>query len=492
MKKASAFVFSCLIFFALLTAANAAIPNPTVIGPIPATAKPGDPSHNYPFFATDMDIASHGYIEEEYFLKGTANQYNTSPTADATIRSTGNPYETRILVRRPLLAKNFNGTVIVDWMNVTNGFEYDTEWIRTFDYILRTGAIYVGAGVQRVGIFGSGTPNRGLKAWSPTRYADLDVTVGGTITDDSLKYDILNQVFQALRQPVGIDPLAGMRPKVLIATGDSQSASNLATYANSVHPLSPIVDVFVPTGNGSVIRPDLTTKYWILNSDYDVIRTQAKNRRPDTDRFVSWEIAGASHTDYHNWQYGAPIRTREFGPGYVYSPPGTSVCVLYARSRVHYYLVIQAAFDHAVRWVTQGVQPPAAPPIEIADWNTTPYVTAARDAYGIVKGGLRLADVDVPTALNGGWNVGILSTNDSTCGQQLVSIQFQESTEQTVTLPVFNQTFTLPALDELYKNHGSFVSQVTQVTNQNVKAGYLLKEDGQVIQQEAVHSAIGK
>ena len=211
---------------------------------------------------------------------------------------------------------------------------------------------------------------------------------------------------------------------------------------------------------------------------------------PTISASVSWEIAGASHTDYHNWLYMHEVRYRDLQN--VMSPPGTSICVLPARSRVRYYMVLQAAFDHAVRWVTQGVQPPAAPPIEIADWNTTPYVTAARDAYGIVKGGLRLADVDVPTALNGGWNVGILSTNDSTCGQQLVSILFQESTEQTVTLPVFNQTFTLPALDELYKNHGSFVSQVTQVTNQSVKAGYLLKEDGQVIQQEAVHSKIGK
>lgn len=119
-------------------------------------------------------------------------------------------------------------------------------------------------------------------------------------------------------------------------------------------------------------------------------------------------------------------------------------------------------------------------------------MTAARDSYGIVKGGLRLADVEVPTALNGGWNVGILPANNSTCGQQLVSILFQESTAQTVTLPVSNQTFTLPALDELYKNHGSYVSRVTQVTNQNVKAGYLLKEDGQTILQEAVHSAIGE
>lgn len=29
--------------------AHAAVPNPTVTGPVAATAIPGDPSHNYPF-----------------------------------------------------------------------------------------------------------------------------------------------------------------------------------------------------------------------------------------------------------------------------------------------------------------------------------------------------------------------------------------------------------------------------------------------------------
>ena len=67
---------SAILLLAFTTATEAAIPSPTVIGPIPATAPLGDPSHNYPFFATDMDLASHGYIEEEYFIKGTANQYN--------------------------------------------------------------------------------------------------------------------------------------------------------------------------------------------------------------------------------------------------------------------------------------------------------------------------------------------------------------------------------------------------------------------------------
>ena len=48
----------------------AVVPNPTVTGPIPGVT-PGDPSHNYPFFATDVDLASRGYIEQEFFIEGS-------------------------------------------------------------------------------------------------------------------------------------------------------------------------------------------------------------------------------------------------------------------------------------------------------------------------------------------------------------------------------------------------------------------------------------
>jgi hypothetical protein len=332
----------------------------------------------------------------------------------------------------------------------------------------------------------------GLKAWSPTRYGNLDVTVGGTITDDSLKYDIFSQTFQSLRSPVAIDPLAGMRPKVLIATGDSQSATNIATYANSVHPLNPIVDVFVPTGNlGSNIRTDLTTKYWKVNSEFDVLSSDATVRRPDTSTFVTWETAGASHSDYHNWQYEAPIRARDLGSLSVMSPPGTSLCILSSRSDLNYYLVIQTAFDTAVRWVTQGIQPPVSPQIQV---NMTSPRRAVRDSDGIAKGGIRLADVVVPIALNTGWNLAHVSSNNSSCEQYGVYIPFLPTAEQQVTLPIsatVSENYTLPALSELYSNHMSYVNQVVAVTNQNVAAGYLRKQDGQTIMLNAINSQIG-
>ena len=89
------------------------VPLPTVEGPVPAVT-PGDPSRNYPFIATAIDLASRGYVEEEYFISGTACRYNGIGLATATIRDCGFPYRTRIVVRRPINPKAFNGTVLAD------------------------------------------------------------------------------------------------------------------------------------------------------------------------------------------------------------------------------------------------------------------------------------------------------------------------------------------------------------------------------------------
>src|SRR5262245_16196544 len=71
---------------------NAAVPAPTVTGPLPATAL-GDPGHDYPFYAAAVDLKASGFIEEEFFIEGTANRYSTPPQATATIVAGGQPYK---------------------------------------------------------------------------------------------------------------------------------------------------------------------------------------------------------------------------------------------------------------------------------------------------------------------------------------------------------------------------------------------------------------
>src|SRR5262245_46774345 len=131
-----------------------AVPNPTVSGPIAATAAPGDPSHDYPFFSTDFPIYSQGFIEQEFFLQGTANVYDAtaSQLTTANVVSSGHAYKTRMVVRRPADPKRFNGTVVVEWYNVSAGVDVESDWLQGWQEFVRDGYAWVGVSVQRVGV----------------------------------------------------------------------------------------------------------------------------------------------------------------------------------------------------------------------------------------------------------------------------------------------------------------------------------------------------
>src|SRR5688572_13347910 len=125
------------LFLALapLLAHAQAVLNPSVTGPVPALT-PGDPSRNYPWFATFVDLASVGYVEEEFFFSGIA---------------AGVQYTSRMLVRRPASTERFNGTVLIEWLNVTSNYDWDSNWNRMKSEILRSGYAWVGVSAQRAG-----------------------------------------------------------------------------------------------------------------------------------------------------------------------------------------------------------------------------------------------------------------------------------------------------------------------------------------------------
>ena len=56
------------------TRAASTVPTPTVAGPIASSAV-GDASKDYPFFASIVDLKAGGWVEEEFFIEGTANRY---------------------------------------------------------------------------------------------------------------------------------------------------------------------------------------------------------------------------------------------------------------------------------------------------------------------------------------------------------------------------------------------------------------------------------
>jgi hypothetical protein len=442
------------LFAALAAAAFLVVPSvsiadsagPLVTGPIPG-AVPGNPaspvlSETYPFFSTWHDLAANGYVEEEYYLSGAADAYSTSGAKLAS----DVPYRTRMIVRRPVSESSFNGTVLVEWQNVTAGYDLDALWNRRH---MREGYAWVGVSAQRVGV-------NQLRGWSPTRYGSLDVTGNGAFITDQLSYDIFAQAAQTLRSPGAVDPLGGLDVARVLAIGASQSAGRMTTYYNVVLPQEqPVFDGYAFIVGTAPTRVGPEPIIQVL-SETDV--TNPATRRPDSDVFRRWEVAGAAHSGWEGQEYRRPLSIRDLGAAPVYE------CTNPPFSRVLLSQPIEAAYNHLARWVDGGAPPPHAPYLAFDG------TTKVRNELGLAQGGIQLSQVAVPTALNTGSNSG-----PSFCILFGTHVPFSD--EQ---------------LDALYRNHGKYVSAVTQTDSANVEAGYLLRPDAQENHKEAAHSSVGK
>lgn len=447
------------------------VPSPTVTGPIASAAAPGDPSRAYPFLSTPVDLASRGYVEEEFFFEGAARRFDipaaltvaNTPQTTAAVIEGAVPYRTRMIVRRPASPLKFNGIVVMEWQNVSFGFDADLVWLGSNEHLMRRGYAWIGVSPQRVGVNGP----RGLSAWNPLRYGTLDVTAGGTILNDALSFDIFSQAAQAVRQPQGDDPMGGLPIKSVIAVGVSQGAVYLVAYQNAVHPLAHVFDGFMPFVHGSTVRADSDAKAFKVLTETDVAREQATLRQPNSDRFRRWEVAGAAHMPLRVAEAMIPLMARDLG-----SPlPGS--CTLTPFSRVPWDYVLNASLDAMVDWVNDGIEPPVAPDIEVAATGLPGFFTAdvARDGLGNALGGIRLAEHAVPTATNTGLNFPTTSAC-RTYGSY--------------------QPFDQATLAALYPDHGTYVSQVAQVTQGNTAARYIVREDAMATIEAAVRSGVGK
>ncbi|HEY2381360.1 MAG TPA: alpha/beta hydrolase domain-containing protein [Terriglobia bacterium] len=455
---------TALIALAFLIAASTAaaeVPNPTVTGPVSSTGIPGNSAHDYTFFATNHELALQGYVEQEFFIQGTANRYNTPAQATGTVTDGNYPYKTRVVVRRPADAKRFNGTVLVEWYNVTNGFDAENMWFFGWEHMLRGGYIWVGVSTQQVGV-------TALKAFSMARYGTVDVNHGGTVNMDALSYDIFSQAGQAIRNPKGVDLLGGLKPRHVVAIGESQSASRLSTYVNSIHPLANVYEGFLLFSSlNQKIRTDLNVPVWKMSTEFDVGFGEANVRQADSKLFRSWEIAGTSHVDYHLRMSREPLELRDIGTSSEAKfAPTCGVPDVGTRAPLQY--VLAAGLDLLSRWVDKKTPPPAAPPIKIE--SSERPIKLAHDSNGLALGGIRLAEVAVPTGLNSGTNTG-----PGACARW-----------------GYYKPFDLTTLNKLYPTHVAYVSAVERAANENLRAGFILKADADSTIREARESMIGR
>jgi hypothetical protein len=106
-----------------------------------------------------FDLRQVGYTLEEFFLEGTATSFEPVGEFGADgrwqVRPSGRtPFVTRLVVCRPSDPGAFTGTVVLEWLNVSAGFDAPAHWMLTHRQVVRAGWAWVGVSAQRAGIEG--------------------------------------------------------------------------------------------------------------------------------------------------------------------------------------------------------------------------------------------------------------------------------------------------------------------------------------------------
>ena len=59
-----------------------------------------------------------------------------------------------MVVRRPADPARFSGTLLLEWLNVSGGFDADPDWAFMHEEIFRQGHAYVAVSAQARGVLG--------------------------------------------------------------------------------------------------------------------------------------------------------------------------------------------------------------------------------------------------------------------------------------------------------------------------------------------------
>lgn len=415
------------------------------------------------------DPAAHGWSEREYLARGSAERYAADDLPSDgrwDLRTLDRAdFVTRVVVRRPADPEAFNGTLVVEWLNVSGGMDAGPDWTYLCEELVRGGYAWAGVSAQHAGLMGSVSPvsadgarSPGLRGQDPARYGDLDHP------GDAYAYDLFAQVARAVRDG---DPLAGSAVERVLAVGESQSAFALTTYLNGVHPLHRLFDGFlvhsrggaaaplgvpgsglvmaeVLRGGPTFIRGDTATPVMVLVTETDLLGhlSYLPARQPDSEHLRVWEVAGTAHAD--KYMIG------DF-EDFLGCPEPVN--------RGQQVYVLRSALRCLDRWARGGEPPPPAPRLEVDEGV---FVT---DEDGNTLGGVRTPAVDAPVERLSGLTV----------------------PDASVLCRLFGSTRPLPPgrLRELYRSAADYRAAYEEAVDAAIAKGFVLTEDRDALLAEA-------
>jgi hypothetical protein len=398
----------------------------------------------------NASLQAAGYQQREYIASGTAYSYRATGAENESgtwnVAPAGRArYRTRIVVRTPTDPSRFNGTVVVEWLNVSGGGDGAVDSVYLSPELERAGFAWVGVSAQAVGV-------DDLRQKDPDRYRSL------THPGDQFSYDIFTQAARALLVAGRSNRLAPLKPERVLAVGESQSAIYLTTYIDAVQPLYHVFDGFLvhsraggavgipggsPSGGmlggGVRIRTDIGVPVLMMITETDESLGQYYNARQPDSRFVRlWDVAGASHAD-----------------SYIVSPAESTSLGCSAIDDAPSHFIFAAALAAVTDWMRSGRPPPPAPRLDVQEVDGTPTVLDNKNGSAI--GGIQGPWEREPVAAYSGRAP---AGAPGFCG-------------------LFGHTdpFSTTELNVLYGSKSAYLKSYTDATDQDIRAGYILPAD---------------
>jgi hypothetical protein len=464
-----------------------------VTAAIPATTA------SHPFSAADhqkvpLELAAHGYVEQEYLVSGRARVFDWGDKANPKVLAEG-PYVTRILVRRPKDPRRFNGTVIVEPLNPSEDVDLPIMWAESYRQLIADGYAWIGVTIK---------PNTiaSLKRFDPERYAavsmpspfakpacasaDISSWARPTTTADEtgLAWDMLSQIGAILKTRSPSNPIP-WPVKRLYMTGQSQTAGYARTYATVFARTvrapggGRLYDGFMYSGSPPWQVPLNQCSKDIAAGDPRLITHAAgvpvieiftqgdmgsnlETRRPDADTAVDkyrrYEVAGAPHVDpWESRSFAGDLDARRAGMRDNTEVENACQPVGVQPTDFPNRYVFDAAWRSLDRWVRRGVPARRGARLEVRTGIPfRPDTGLLTDQLGNARGGVRSPAVDVPTAR---W-VGAKS-GPFVCMFQGYKFPFDPA-----------------QLRRLYPDHRTYVAKVKASVAKLRAQGWLTPEDG--------------
>ena len=392
----------------------------------------------------DEDLARFKYTTREYFISGIAQ---------------GQPYTTRILLRRPTDPKKFSGIVVAEPMHFT-GNSWMFHFLHT--YVMAQGHIAIEILTGNVALF---------TAANAQRYKDLEI--GNTQANE-----ILAQVGLLLKADRPEGPLEGFALRKVVLAGTSASAAVVTGYlpAHMVYrsaDMKPIFDGFLPTSVGGETQvPKVDVPVIHMPTMTEVVAGAASGnryRRPDgdfpNDQFRIYEVAGMAHID------------SRITPHYTPNP------CKYPVSQFPEGMGLAQGLDRLIQWVDKGKTPPRAEYVTVDNDTANDGSVLALDGNGNPKGGVRNTYVDVPAYRYIAPNEA--STPPIPNPSPLVAAQGPGGPELFCGIAAYQLPLSGDQMKALYKDKKTYQKQVEQRTNELIKEGWVSPAYKQLILSDA-------